>query len=108
MKVDTEKETVDYEEYDPVALKKSIENHHKGIDFQKKNKQKEPFSVSIVVDDFADDPKFKKRYRNIPPGLFARGRHSAISCVLSTHKRMSRHLLYDSIAVRCLYSDLRI
>ena len=45
MKVDAEKEQIYYEEYDPVALKKIIETQHKVIDFQKKNKQKELFSV---------------------------------------------------------------
>ena len=85
MKVDAEKEQIYYEEYDPVALKKIIETQHKVIDFQKKNKQKELFSVVIVVDDFADDPKFV-RYSNILHGLFTRGRHNAISCILSTQK----------------------
>ena len=84
MKVDTEKEKVYYEEYDPIALKHIIETQHKVIDFQKKNKQKELFSILIVVDDFADDPEF--RYSNILHGLFTRGRHNAISCILSTQK----------------------
>ena len=85
MKVDAEKEQIYSEEYDPVALKKIIETQHKVIDFQKKNKQKELFSVLIVVDDFADDPKFV-RYSNILHGLFTRGRHNTISCILSTQK----------------------
>ena len=85
MKVDAENEQIYYEEYDPVALKKIIETQHKVIDFPKKNKQKEIFSILIVVDDFADDPKFV-RYSNILHGLFTRGRHSAISCILSTQK----------------------
>ena len=85
MKVDTEKEKVYYEEYDPLALKKIIETQHQVIDFQKKNKQKELFSILTVVDDFADDPKFV-RYSNILHGLFTRGRHNAISCILSTQK----------------------
>ena len=58
MKVDAAKEQLYYEEYDPVALKKIIETQHKVIDFQKKNKQKDLFSILLVVDDFADDPKF--------------------------------------------------
>ena len=85
MKVDTEKEQVYYEEYDPIALKKLIETQHKVIDFQKKTKQKDLFSILIVVDDFADDPKFV-RYSSILHGLFTRGRHNAISCILSTQK----------------------
>ena len=66
MKVDVEKEQIYYKEYDPVALKKIIETQHKVI-------------------DFTDDPKFV-RYSNILHGLFTRGRHSAISCILSTQK----------------------
>ena len=85
MKVDIEKEQVYDEEYDPIALKKLIETQHKVIDFQKKNKQKDLFSILIVVDDFADDPKFV-RYSSILHGLFTRGRHNAISCLLSTQK----------------------
>ena len=85
MKVDAEKEQVYYEEYDPVSLKKIIDTQHKVIDFQKKNKQKDLFSVLIVVDDFSDDPKFV-RYSNILHGLFTRGRHNAISTILSTQK----------------------
>ena len=90
MKVDTEKEKVYYEEYDPIALKHIIETQHKVIDFQK-NKQKDLFSILIVVDDFADDPKFV-RYSNILHGLFTRGRHNDISCILSTQNIMSLRL----------------
>ena len=85
MKVDAEKEQLYYEEYDPVALKKIIDTQHKVIDFQKKNKQKDLFSILLVVDDFADDPKFV-RYSSLLHGLFTRGRHNAISCILSTQK----------------------
>ena len=105
MKVDAAKEQIHYEEYVPVPLKKITETQHKVIDFQK-NKQKELLSVLKVVDDFANDPRFV-RYSNILHGLFTRGRHSAISCTLSTQKIMSWHLLYDLIVVRCLYSDSR-
>ena len=69
----------------PSGIKKIIETQHKVIDFQKKNKQKELYIVLIVVDDFADDPRFV-RYSNILHGLFTGGRHSAISCILSTQK----------------------
>ena len=85
MKVDAEKEQIYHEEYDPVALKKIIDTQHKVIDFQKKNKQKDLFSILLVVDDFSDDPRFV-RYSNILHGLFTRGRHNAISVILSTQK----------------------
>ena len=98
MKVDAENEQIYYEEYDPVALKKIIETQHKVIDFQKKSKQKGICSILIVVDDFADDPKFV-RYSNFPHGLFTRGRHSAIRVFSQRKNTMYWHLLYDSIAV---------
>ena len=40
MNVDAEKETVYYEEYDPVILKKIIDTQHKAIDFQRKNNKR--------------------------------------------------------------------
>ena len=76
---------VDDENYDPIGLKKIMETQHKVIDFQKKNKQKDLFSILVVVDDFAHDPKFV-RYSNILYDLFTRGRHNAISRILSTQK----------------------
>ena len=84
MKVDTETETV-YCEYGPSALKKKIEAQHKVIDFQEKNKQQELSSVSIAADDFVNDPKFV-RCSNILHGLFTRGTHNAISCILTSQK----------------------
>ena len=67
MKVDTGKEKFYYEDYDPIALMKIIQTQHNVIDFQKKNKQEDLFSILFVVDDFADDPKFT-RYSNILHG----------------------------------------
>ena len=85
MKVDDDKEKIYYEEYDPVALKQIIETQHKVIEYQKKNKDKHLFSILIIIDDFADDPKFV-RYSNLLHGLFTRGRHNAMSVILSTQK----------------------
>ena len=81
----TKKEKIYYEEYDPVALKKIIETQHKVIEYQKKNKDKNLFSILIIIDDFADDPKFV-RYSNLLHGLFTRGWHNAMSVILSTQK----------------------
>ena len=85
LKVDADQEQIYHEEYDPVGVKKIIDTQHKVIDFQKKNKQKDLFSILLVVDDFSDDPRFV-RYSNILHGLFTRGRHNAISVILSTQK----------------------
>ena len=85
MKVDSEKEQIYFNHYDATALQKIIDTQHKVIEFQKKNKDKDLFSILIVIDDFADDPKFV-RYSSILHGLFTRGRHNAISVILSTQK----------------------
>ena len=45
MKVDTDKETACYEEYDPVTPKNIIETQDKVIDFQKNNEHKELFRI---------------------------------------------------------------
>ena len=86
MKVDSEKEPMIYfNHYGATALPKIIDTQHKVIEFQNKNKHKDLFSILMVIDDFADDPKFV-RYSSILHGLFTRGRHNAISVILSTQK----------------------
>ena len=85
MNVDTDREPTYFKEYTPEALNKIIQTQHKVIDYQKKNKQKNLHSILIVIDDFADDPKFV-RYSNILHSLFTRGRHNAISVLLTTQK----------------------
>ena len=83
MNVDTNREPTYFEEYNPEALNKIIQTQHKVIDYQKKNKQKNLHPILIVINDFADDPKFV-RYSNILHSLLTRGRHNAISVLLST------------------------
>ena len=85
MKVDTDKEKCFCDDYDPTALQKIIDTQHKVIEYQKKSRSTDLFSNLIIIDDFADDPKFV-RYSRILHGLFIRGRHNAISCILSTQK----------------------
>ena len=46
----------------------------------KEQKMKKLHSISIIVDDFADDPKFVT-YSKLLHGLATRGRHDAISFV---------------------------
>ena len=85
MKVDSEKEQMYFNHYDATALQKIIDTQHKVIEFQKKNKDKDLFSILTVIDDFAHDSKFV-RYSSILHGMFTRGRHNAISVILSTQK----------------------
>ena len=88
MKVDDTKEDLYFEGFNPSGLQKILERQKKVIEFQKNNKEKDLFSICIVIDDHSDDPKFI-RYSNMLHGLFTRGRHQAVSCILSLQKYSS-------------------
>ena len=88
MNVDDTKEDLYFEGFNPSDLQKILDRQKKVIEYQKKNKQKQLFSICIVIDDHSDDPKFI-RYSNMLHGLFTRGRHQAISCILSLQKYSS-------------------
>ena len=88
MKVIDTKEDLYFEGFNPSDLQKILERQKKVIEFQKNNKEKDLFSICIVVDDHSDDPKFI-RYSNMLHGLFTRGRHQAVSCILSLQKYSS-------------------
>ena len=74
-----------FDEYLPEELEAAIKRQHKVIEYQKKNDHKKLFSISIIVDDFADSKAFS---RNSPllNQLYVRGRHKAISIITSTQK----------------------
>ena len=86
MKVEhTEKEPLFFDHYSADALNNIIETQHKIIDYLKKQKgNNKLYSILVVVDDFADDPKFS-RYSNLN-GLYTRGRHNSISTITATQK----------------------
>ena len=88
MKVDGTKEDLCFEGFNPSDLQNILNRQKKVIEFQKKNKQKDLFSICIVIDDHSDDPKFI-RYFIMLHGLFTRGRHQAVSCLLSLQKYSS-------------------
>ena len=77
-----------YEAYNPIALKKITETKHKVIDFQKRNKQKELFSILTVV-----DRKFV-RYSNILHGLFTLGRQHSMICI--NRRSMMLHIPFPN------------
>ena len=83
MKVDDAKEDLYFEGFNPSDLQKTLERQKKVIEFQKNNKEKDLFSICMVIDDHSDDPKFI-RYSNMLHGLFTRGRHQAVSCIITT------------------------
>jgi len=86
MKVEhTDKEPLFFDHYSADALNNIIETQHKIIDYLKKQKgNNKLYSILVVVDDFADDPKFS-RYSNLN-GLYTRGRHNSISTITATQK----------------------
>ena len=88
MKVDDTKEDLYFEGFKPSDLQKILERQKKVIELQKNNKEKDLFSICIVIDDHSDDLKFI-RYSNMLQGSFTRGRHQAASCILSSQKYSS-------------------
>ena len=85
LKVDNDKEQYLYDDYNPSALQKIIDTQHKVIEYQKKQKIKDLFSILIVIDDFAEDIRFMK-YSQILHGLYTKSRHNAISVLTSVQK----------------------
>ena len=85
MKVDDEKEKLYYDTYQPEELEEIINTQRKIIHYMKEQKMKKLHSILIVIDDHADDAKFV-RYSKLLHGLATRGRHDAISFILSTQK----------------------
>ena len=85
LKVDTEKEKVFLEEYDPEALQNIIHTQHKVIEYEKKNKFRKLHSICIIIDDMAENQKFMK-YSTIFNGLYTRSRHQAIPVITSVQK----------------------
>ena len=53
MKIDTDKEKVFFEEYEPEALQHIIHTQHKVIEYEKKNKFRKLHSICIIIDDMA-------------------------------------------------------
>ena len=85
MKVDDEKEKLYYDTYQAEELEEIINTQRKTIHYMKEQKMKKLHPILIIVDDFADDPKFV-RYSKLLHGLATRGRHDAISFCLSVQK----------------------
>ena len=74
-----------FDEYNHDDLMKIIDTQESLINFQKKNKHKKLFQIAIIIDDFADDPRFV-RSSKLLHALFTRGRHKCISTFVSSQK----------------------
>ena len=77
-----------YEEYNAEELAQVIDTQTKIITYMKDHEMKKIYSILIVVDDHADDLNFV-RHSKLLHGLATRGRHQAISFILSTQKYRS-------------------
>ena len=88
MNVDDKKEEIYFEHYNPEELQKVIDTQTKVISYMKNHKLKKLHSILIVVDDHADDLNFV-RHSKLLHALATRGRHQAISFILSTQKYRS-------------------
>ena len=62
---------------------KIMETQMKITDYMKKQKKTKMFQVLIIIDDFADDPRFV-RSSKLLHSLYTRGRHSYISVITAT------------------------
>ena len=82
------KEEIYFEHYNPDELQQVIDTQTKVITYMKDHKLKKLHSILIVVDDHADDLNFV-RHSKLLHGLATRGRHQAISFILSTQKYKS-------------------
>jgi hypothetical protein len=79
----TKEEPIYFDHYDPQNLTNIIDTQHKVIDYMKKQKHKQLYSILVIVDDFADDPSFS-RHSKILHALYTRGRHNSISTITAT------------------------
>ena len=83
IKDDDKEDPIYFDEYDSDALMKIMETQMKITDYMKKQKKTKMFQVLIIIDDFADDPKFV-RSSKLLHSLYTRGRHSYISVITAT------------------------
>ena len=97
MKVDTEKEQCFFGEYIASDLQQIIEQHHKVIEYQKKNDHKTLHSCLLIIDDMADNEKFS-RHSSLLNQLYVRGRHNALTVITSVqaYQALSRIIRVNS------------
>ena len=71
--------------HEPEKLSEIIHTQRQIIDHMEKTKYQNIYSIFIIVDDFADDPKFT-RHSKILRALYTRGRHNCVSSITATQK----------------------
>ena len=84
MKVrETKEEPIYFDHYDPQALEQIVSLQHKVAEYMKKQDNKKVYQILIIIDDFADDPRFTRQDK-ILHSLYTCGRHNFISTITST------------------------
>ena len=86
MKVmDTKEDPIYFNSYEPEALQNIIDTQHKVAEYMKNKNHKKIYQILIIIDDFADDPRFTRQSKLLH-ALYTRGRHSMVSTITSTQK----------------------
>ena len=93
MKVqNTKDEPIYFDHYNPEALDNILDTQHKITNFMKQRGDKKLFQILIIIDDFADEPRFTRQSKLLH-SLYTRGRHNMISTITSTQKFNAIHPL---------------
>ena len=62
MKVmDTKEDPIYFHSYEPEALQNIIDTQHKVAEYMKNKNHKKIYQILIIIDDFADDPRFTRQ-----------------------------------------------
>jgi len=83
MNVDTKKEQIYFDHYDPTALEHIIVTQHKLSEHMKKNSYNKLHQILVIIDDFADNPAFT-RHSKLLHSLYVRGRHTFVSTITAS------------------------
>ena len=102
IKDDDKEDPIYFDEYDSEALMKIMETQMKITDYMKKQKKTKMFQVLIIIDDFADDPRFV-RSSKLLHSLYTRGRHSYISVITATQVFNALHPIIRKNATDYIY-----
>ena len=85
LKIDTEKEKVYFDDFNPKDLEHILNLQNKITQYQKDHDFKTLYSVLITIDDFVDDTRFS-RHNSLLNALYIRGRHFGCNIISSTQK----------------------
>ena len=79
----TDREKCCFDSYEPSEVEQVINIQKKVVYYQKEQKQTYLYQILIVIDDFAGDTNFTRKFQLLHQ-LYIRGRHYMISAITST------------------------